>query len=150
MQKKDSTLKLFNGMLIAFLCSISPVVFGQSSLKDYILFSGKSGCSNCGIDFGGGLKITSGNTGSYNFIRSFGSTDINGDLHSQGFVHFVDYAVLNGNIRSANVTKYTTAVYIGKHSKITGNIDGDGNIQIGGPVIKGDITLPKKYTYTGP
>ncbi|HWJ26209.1 MAG TPA: S8 family serine peptidase [Flavisolibacter sp.] len=136
-----------NGLLLIILFTIiSTTSKAQNpTMKDFVVFG------NYGVQTGSSVQIVSGNIGSNAFIRSSGTSSFNGDLISKGVINLANSNTVNGNIAAANATSpplQGTILQIGSNASVSGTINVNGNIVIGGGTIKGPVYT--SGTYSGP
>ena len=118
----------------------------RTTVSDFVLFGGTSG-----VDISSTATINGGSIGSFSLIKTSGSATISANIFSGGKVQLYNSNTVTGRITSANSTGIKgTILSVGSSSKITGNIDVNGNILISGGTVSGKVTHPAGTTYTGP
>ncbi|HEX2847033.1 MAG TPA: S8 family serine peptidase [Chitinophagaceae bacterium] len=118
---------------------------GYAQLKDFVIF-GKEG-----VQLGTSTVIQNGKVGSYGLIKSTGNASFGGDIISFGTVQFANNNTVNGKIWAANATtppSTGTIFSTGSNARLTGEINVNGNIVIGGGTVNGPVYTTG--TYSGP
>src|SRR5688572_27437451 len=156
-----STLVRFSISLLLLLSAfgISSSLKAQSNIRDYVIFGGNGTCPTgpgqtpppfpgCAVQIGSSTKIDGGSIGSYTFITSTGNTTINSNLISGGTIQLANSNVVNGRISANNRSKQAgTILSVGSSAKITGKVDVNGNIIIGGGTVSGPVIHTPGTTY---
>ena len=149
-------------MLITFLILSLTSSAQQLSISDFVLFGGNILCPagpgqqapaapGCGVILGSSTNIQQGSIGSYRFITSTGNATINTNLYSGGTIQLANSNTVTGKITAANNAGLTgNVISIGSGGLLSGNIDANGSIVVGGGTVTGRVTHPTGTTYTGP
>ncbi|MBD0297649.1 MAG: S8 family serine peptidase, partial [Flavisolibacter sp.] len=146
-QSRNVLVVLFS----AFLFSNSSFAQPSSNIKDYVLFGGKSSCTNCSVQIGTSSIINGGSIGSYNLVKTTGNATLNTHISSGGRVEFSNNNTVTGNIAAANFGSASGIILQAVSGfSITGNADVKGNISISSGTVNGKVTHPAGTTYTGP
>ncbi|MBC7915456.1 MAG: hypothetical protein H7Y07_15195, partial [Pyrinomonadaceae bacterium] len=130
----------------------------QKRITEFVLFAGNPAySSNPGNDkissirIGSGSVIRNGSIGSYNFVKTLGSSIINGNIHNGRNAELANSNTINGSIFISNLSLDNgTNLRIGSNATINGNILVNGNAIIKGGIFNGKITHPNGTTYLGP
>ena len=147
----NSTVRTF---LIAIGFSLfSGVIVGQplpATLRDYTVLSGPNGTGTTII--GSSININGGAVGAYTLVQTTGNVAFNNaSMHSGDKIILTNSNIVSGKITAANSSGSTgTVLSVGSSATITGNIDVNGNVVIGGGSVTGIVTIPVGRTYSGP
>ena len=146
----NSLLRIF---LFAFgfsLFAFTSVAQLPTSLRDYTVFSGPNGTGTTII--GSSININGGAVGAYNLVQTTGNVAFNNaSMHSGDKIILTNSNIISGRITAANSSGSTgTVLSIGSSATITGNIDVNGNVVIGGGSVNRIVTIPEGRTYSGP
>ena len=119
------------------------------SIGDFTLFSGPNGAGTTLI--GSSITINGGSVGAYKLVQTTGNATINANIYSGDKVIITNSNIVNGRITAANSSASPGAILsVGSSTSITGNIDVNGNVVIGGGNVSGIVTIPAGNTYSGP
>jgi Subtilase family. len=154
---------LINYVISLLLLSLSPSLYNginaqQLKIYDFALFAGNGGPGTSaapspgyGVQIGSSITINGGSVGSYKLVQSTGNASINANIYSGGTVSITNSNIVNGNIAARNSDSLTGPIIsFGSSAQITGNMDGNGNIVVGGGFVNGTVTHPTGTTYSGP
>ncbi len=159
---KTPTIKLVSLKALAVFMSLFLAVniaySQQLQMSDFVLFSGSGGTGTTnpsspgyGVFLSSSNTITNGSVGSSVLVQSTGNANINANIYSQRKVTLSNSNVVGGKITAANNTSVTgTILSVGSSANISGNIDVNGNVVIGGGTVSGKVTRPTGTTYSGP
>ncbi|HEX7847905.1 MAG TPA: hypothetical protein VF476_19025, partial [Chitinophagaceae bacterium] len=150
MRKKLFAL-LFSGGI--FLSTASSDLFAQAPapmrLTDFTVYSGPTGPGTSLI--GSSITINNGAVGATRLVQTTGNATINANIHSGDKVILTNSNIVRGRITAANSSSSSgTILSVGSSTNISGPIDVNGNIVIGGGTVSGVVTLPPGSTYIGP
>ena len=155
-------------VIMVCLC-ISTSLFAQqpvTTISDYVIFGGTNGvlagqkapaAPGYGVQIGSSTSIQGGFIGSYKLVQSTGNAAIGtntlpSNIYSGGSVVLANNNVVQGNITAANAyipqLPAGTAIFsAGTGETLSGNIDVNGNIVVGGGTVSGIVTNPTGTTY---
>ena len=130
----------------------------QLRIGDFAIFSGSGGPGTTtapfpgyGVQIGSSITINGGAIGSYTLVQTTGNATINSNIYSGGKITLTNSNVVDGKIAAANSDSSPgTILSVGSSALLSGNIDVNGNIVIGGGTVSGIVTHPTGTTYTGP
>jgi len=151
--------KIFYFFLIFSLCQFPIKLFSQvTSLSQYVLLAGNGGSGTTspgslgyGIVLNAGTSVNGGFLGANSMIKTTGASNINASIFSKGQVVLANSTTVSGKITAANIGGLTGNILsTGTSMQLLGNIDINGNINIGGGNVAGTVTHPAGTSYTGP
>jgi len=128
----------------------------QLQIFDFVMFSGNGGAgttnpgsSGYGVIFGSSTTITNGAIGSYALVKTTGNSNISANIFSGGKVILANGSTVSGRITAANSAGLSgTILQVGSNANLSGVIDVNGNITVGGGTVSGPVTT--SGTYLGP
>jgi len=147
--------------LIIISAFLSTMVGAQETkITDYVLFGGSipmtgqttPAAPGYSVQLGSAAKILSGSIGSYSLVLSTGNISVSGNIVSGGKIELANSNVVLGRIAAANSSLLTNIniLKVGSNANLSGAIDVNGNIQIGGGTVSGIVTHPIGTQYVGP
>jgi Subtilase family/MBG domain (YGX type)/Secretion system C-terminal sorting domain len=169
-------LRLVYSLFIFFVLLGNSGLQAQTSISDYVLFGGKQAAGQTtpaapgyGVLIGTSCELQAtiqgagvGSVGSYNLVKSTGALTVNGNIYSGGTIQLFSGNVIRGNLAAGlspagvpgTVITTGTGTILGVNGNpLTGNINANGKVNVGGGTIYGRVTLPapsSAYPYTGP
>ena len=166
---------------VCFLLSISFLLplaglKAQTSISDYVLFGGKQttgqttpAAPGYGVLIGASCNLQAtvqggqlGTVGSYHLVKSTGALTVKGNINSGGTIQLFNGNTINGNLSAGltpagvtgTVISTGTGTVLGiSGNPLTGNINANGKVNVGGGTVYGQVVLPAPssvYPYTGP
>ncbi len=124
------------------------------SLSDYLIISGAAGCSNpagCDVSIGPNNNINGGSIGSYGSINSGSNLSFDGSLYSRQSINLGGGNMIDGPMWAANVTGNSGVIFsAGSGSQFLGDIKVNGDININGGTVSGQLVHPAGTQYNGP
>lgn len=144
---------------VIFFSNLPIHLFAQvTNLSDYVMLAGSGGAGTTapgalgyGIIMNGGTNISGGYLGANSMIKTTSSASINANIFSNGLVNLSSSSIVSGRITAANIGGLSGNILTtGTGVQLTGNIDVNGNIFVGGGAVSGNVTHPLGTTYTGP
>ncbi|HET9430717.1 MAG TPA: hypothetical protein VFO70_06050, partial [Chitinophagaceae bacterium] len=130
----------------------------QPVIYEYVMFAGSGGpgttppaANGYSVQIGSSINISGGAIGSYKLVQTTGTTTINSKIHSGGRVLITNSNVVTGRITANNSDSLSGPILsAGSGVTLSGNIDVNGDILVGGGTVSGIVTHPFGTTYTGP
>ena len=117
----------------------------QTQMSDYVLFSGAASPGN--VQIGSSSNINGGSVGSLKLVNSTGTSTIKSNIFSKGTIALTNSNTVVGKIAASNSPAVTgTILSVGSSANLSGAIDVNGNIVIGGGVVSGPVTTSGSYT----
>ncbi len=156
--RSHASIRRLGTSVILFLFLLAVQRTYSQSLSDFVIFTGSGGpgttmpaAGGYGVQIGSSITISGGAVGSYSLVQTTGNATINANIHSGGTVSLTNSNVVGGRITAANSMGLPgTILSIGSSASISGNIDANGDIVIGGGMVSGTVTHPAGTSYTGP
>jgi hypothetical protein len=155
---QQSTKLLFT----AIFCTLLLNVKAQQSINNYVLYNGNGtipgATSSVPAAPGYAVQLSSSTTingngfiGSSHLISTTGTSVIRAGMYSKGKITLSNSNTVFGNMSAENsVTPSGNGIQTGSNAQITGNINANGNITIGGGSVNGSVTRVAGSTYSGP
>ena len=122
----------------------------QLNPNDFVLYSnGTTGTTLIGSS----ITINGGSVGARRLVQTTGNVTVNSNIHSGDRIMLSNSNIIKGNITAAaNFSTVTDIIFsTGSSASITGNIDVNGRVSIGGGTVTGIVTVPPPLSnYSGP
>ncbi|MEO6490539.1 MAG: MBG domain-containing protein [Ferruginibacter sp.] len=153
MQKLIAKNFVHLSFLMIPLLFLATECYSQTTIQDYALFGGRPAYTAGNVQMGSSVTIQGGSVGSYKLVKSTGSVTINANVYSGGTIQLANSNSVSGRISSANSDQLgstTTILSVGSSALLSGNIDVNGKIVVGGGTVLGRVTHPVGTLYTGP
>src|SRR6266446_9477776 len=152
--KRSLLMSAFVSLALGFAPGL--VSAQQLQITDFVMFSGNGGTgttnpgsSGYGVIFGSSTTINNGAIGSYALVKTTGNSNISANIFSKGKVILANGNTVSGRITAANSAGVSgTILQVGSNANLTGVIDVNGNITVGGGSVSGPVTT--SGTYSGP
>lgn len=144
--------------LIAFAVSILSLQAQVLQVTDFVMYTGNGGpgttnpgAAGYGIILGSSSTINNGALGSLANVQTTGGAAISGNIYSGGKVILANGNSVTGRVTAANTGGLGGVIFqAGSNQVLTGNIDVNGNVVVGGGTVSGIVTHPAGTTYSGP
>jgi protein associated with RNAse G/E len=172
MQKKtmSNCMSVNKNLIITILViAFGNTLFGQQTkITDYVIFGGRSFTGQTpplapgyAVQLASSTTIQGGSIGSSTLVKTTGNSTIGSgsnptNIFSGGTIQLNNSNVVSGRLAAGSSPTGVpgTVISVGSSATISGNIDANGNIVIGGGTVSGTVTIPSPgpptYTYSGP